>query len=156
MLVQHPSAQVRCCRLTLACTTDKIFACERPQPSKAISHLLHPLFGISGAWQLTENYVYFLDRGLLEAMVNLVDGGSVLEFGAGKGCYTAAFRRRNVPTRAFDGSPQVAALTRGLVQSSDLTVPLSLGAADWVVCLEVPEFAALHLTPYMSSPPLSR
>eukprot|EP00962_Isochrysis_galbana_P047429 scaffold19388_cov116-Isochrysis_galbana.AAC.3 len=72
-------------------------------------------------------------------MVSLVGGGSVLEFGAGKGCYTAAFRRRGVPTRAFDGSRQVAALTHGLVQSSDLTVALSLGPSDWVVCLEVAE-----------------
>eukprot|EP00967_Tisochrysis_lutea_P134519 scaffold237658_cov35-Tisochrysis_lutea.AAC.3 len=95
--------------------------------------------GISGAWELTDNYVYFLDRGLLDAMVDLIDGGDVLEFGAGKGCYTAAFRRKGVSVRAFDGSPQVASLTHGLVQSSDLTSPLRLGRADWVVCLEVAE-----------------
>ena len=79
--------------------------------------------------------MYFLDRGLLAAMIKLVDEGSVLEFGAGKGCYTAAFLRHGVPTRAFDGSAQVAALTRGLVKSSDLTVLLSFGPSDWVVCL---------------------
>jgi len=72
-------------------------------------------------------------------MAKLVDGGSVLEFGAGKGCYTAALLRRGVPTRAYDGSPQVAAMTHGLVESADLTVPLRLGPSDWVVCLEVAE-----------------
>ena len=102
--------------------------------------------GISGAWELTDNYVYFLDRGLLDAMVDLIDGGDVLEFGAGKGCYTAAFRRKGVSVRAFDGSPQVASLTHGLVQSSDLTSPLRLGRADWVVCLEVAEHIPRELS----------
>lgn len=93
----------------------------------------------TGAWELTESYVYFLDRGLLAAMVGLFEGGSVLEFGAGKGCYTAAFRLRGLAARGYDGSPQVAALTDGLVQSADLTVPHALDPADWVVCLEVAE-----------------
>ncbi|EOD30560.1 hypothetical protein EMIHUDRAFT_456540 [Emiliania huxleyi CCMP1516] len=37
----------------------------------------------TGAWELTETYTYFLDRGLTAAIAHLVDGGSVLEFGAG-------------------------------------------------------------------------
>ena len=95
----------------------------------------------SGAWRLeATNYTYFMDRGLVLALANLFAGGSVIELGAGKGCYSAALRRAGVPSvRAFDGAPGVGAMTRGLVQTADLTTKLGLGVADWVLCLEVAE-----------------
>ena len=95
----------------------------------------------SGAWRLqAANYTYFMDRGLVSALAKSFAGGSVLELGAGKGCYSAALRRAGLPSvRAIDGAPGVAEMTHGLVQTADLTAELRLGAADWVLCLEVAE-----------------
>ena len=53
----------------------------------------------SGAWRLeASNYTYFMDRGLVAALAKQFVGGSVVEFGAGKGCYTAALRRAGLPS----------------------------------------------------------
>jgi len=95
----------------------------------------------SGAWRLqATNYTYFMDRGLVAALAKQFAGGSVLELGAGKGCYSAALRRAGLPSvRAIDGAPGVAEMTGGLVHTADLTSELQLGAADWVLCLEVAE-----------------
>ena len=95
----------------------------------------------SGAWRLqSANYTYFMDRGLVSALAKQFAGGSVVEFGAGKGCYAAALRRAGLPSvRAFDGAPGVAEMTHGQVQTADLTAELRLGAAEWVLCLEVAE-----------------
>ena len=96
----------------------------------------------SGAWKLqAANYTYFMDRGLVSALAKQFAGGSVLELGAGKGCYSAALRRTGLMTgvRAIDGAPGVAEMTGGLVHTADLTAELQLGAADWVLCLEVAE-----------------
>ena len=96
----------------------------------------------SGAWRLqAANYTYFMDRGLVSALAKHFAGGSVLELGAGKGCYSAALRRTGLMTgvRAIDGAPGVAEMTGGLVHTADLTAELQLGAADWVLCLEVAE-----------------
>ena len=96
----------------------------------------------SGAWRLqATNYTYFMDRGLVAALAKQFAGGSVLELGAGKGCYSAALKRTGLMTgvRAIDGAPGVAEMTGGLVHTADLTTELQLGAADWVLCLEVAE-----------------
>ena len=96
----------------------------------------------SGAWRLqAANYTYFMDRGLVSALAKHFAGGSVLELGAGKGCYSAALRRTGLMTgvRAIDGAPGVAEMTGGLVHTADLTAEMQLGAADWVLCLEVAE-----------------
>ena len=64
-----------------------------------------------GAWRLqAANYTYFMDRGLVSALAKHFAGGSVLELGAGKGCYSAALRRTGLMTgvRAIDGAPGVA------------------------------------------------
>ena len=96
--------------------------------------------GATGAWTLEESYTYFLDKGLARALAALFGRGSVLEFGAGKGCYVAALRRAGYTSlRAYDGAPGVERLTGGLVQRADLTARLSFGPSDWVLCLEVAE-----------------
>jgi len=41
--------------------------------------------------------------------------------------------------RAFDGAPNVATLTGGLVQRADLSKDLSVPPAEWVLCLETAE-----------------
>eukprot|EP00966_Prymnesium_polylepis_P158771 3669804-Prymnesium_polylepis.1 len=98
-----------------------------------------------GGWQLQASYTYFLDRGLAGELSKLVAGHSVVELGAGMGCYTGALRdagRRGAgphDMRGFDGAPGVAELSEGLVGEADLTTRLALGASDWVLSLEVAE-----------------
>ena len=99
--------------------------------------------GSTGAWTVTEEFTHFLDRGLVEALARHFRDSSVLELGAGTGCYTSALRRAGIPVRAYDGGPGIAELTRGLVHTADLTSDLTLQlgkkSADWVLCLEVGE-----------------
>ena len=64
---------------------------------------------------------------------------SVLELGAGFGCYTDYLLRANVSAIAFDGVAEVHNLTGGLVSYADLTARLDLGTADWVLNLAVAE-----------------
>jgi len=101
----------------------------------------------SGAWELSPTYTYFLDRGIVRELTRLFEGSSVIELGAGKGCYADSLRRARTPSadvpgitvRAFDGASNVAALTGGLVQTADLTKDLSAPRAEWVLCLETAE-----------------
>ena len=98
--------------------------------------------GASGAWQLTANYTYFIDRGLVNAIASQATGKSVIEFGSGMGCYIGALKDSDKLSWAdgYDGSPTIATLTQGLVGHADLTDPkLKLGCADMVLCLEVAE-----------------
>ena len=90
----------------------------------------------------------FLDRGLAAGLTSLFAGASVVELGAGKGCYAAALRRApparpgasRIGVRAFDGAPNVANLTGGLVTQADLTRPLvATPPGEWVLCLETAE-----------------
>jgi hypothetical protein len=93
----------------------------------------------SGAWLLAPTYTYFLDRGLAAELTKLFAGASVTELGAGKGCYAAELRRSpprhpgesRIAVRAFDGAPNVASITGGLVQR--------LAPSEWVLCLETAE-----------------
>ena len=66
------------------------------------------------------------------------------QLGAGKGCYADTLRRSprrraGATVRAFDGAPNVGALTGGLVERADLTAPLMQPPAEWVLCLETAE-----------------
>ena len=102
----------------------------------------------TGAWVLAPTYTYFLDRGLADSLVNLFAGASVVELGAGKGCYADHLRRAppkklgasRIGVRAFDGAPNVANITGGLVHRADLTRPmLETPPSEWVLCLETAE-----------------
>mmetsp|Transcript_6789 Transcript_6789/g.17613 ORF Transcript_6789/g.17613 Transcript_6789/m.17613 type:complete len:290 (-) Transcript_6789:162-1031(-) len=101
----------------------------------------------SGAWELSPTYTYFLDRGIVRELTRIFASSSVIELGAGKGCYADALRRAppirmgapQIAVRAFDGAPSVADLTGGLVQRADLSKELRVPPADWVLCLETAE-----------------
>jgi len=69
----------------------------------------------------------------------------MIEFGAGKGCYTEALRSSGKLTSVdgYDGSANIATLTSGLVHTADLTTKLDLGCADYVLSFEVAE----HIPP---------
>ena len=57
----------------------------------------------TGAWMLAPTYTYFLDRGLAGSLAKLFAGTSVVEVGAGKGCYADFLRR--APLQQPDASP---------------------------------------------------
>jgi len=127
----QPICQVTFGRAVCMRGNDSVKCPERPQAGAVP--------GQTGAWELPESYVYFMDRGLVGELKRLVGGGAVIEFGAGKGCYAAALRAEGVEVRAFDGSPHIANQTDGLVQTADLTTALHVGQAPWVLCLETAE-----------------
>ena len=70
---------------------------------------------------------------------------SVNDFGAGVGQYGHALRAVNssIDWRGFDGAGNVETYTNRFVRFFDLTLPLSLPKADWVLSLEVGE----HMQP---------
>lgn len=112
------------------------FPCRAPAAQEAVP-------GTAGAWSLSPKYTYMVDLGLVSALGVFFRSSSVIELGAGKGCYTALLRSAGLDARGFDGAPQVARLTDGLVQTADLTEPLVAPPADFVLCLEVAE----HIPP---------
>lgn len=66
---------------------------------------------------------------------------SVADFGAGVGQYGHELRSRYLMARwqGYDGAGDVKNFTRGFVSFVDLTIPLALPRADWVLSLEVGE-----------------
>ena len=66
---------------------------------------------------------------------------SILDLGAGVGQYGHALRSLDSGTRwmGFDGSGNVEEMSDGLVGFGDLTIPLALPRADYVMSLEVAE-----------------
>ena len=92
----------------------------------------------TGAWALADDYVYYMDRGLVGALVKLLSGRSVVELGAGRGCYTRALLRHGVAASGYDGAPDIVRQTRGLIGRADLTTELgTLGCADYAMSFEV-------------------
>ncbi|KAL1519237.1 hypothetical protein AB1Y20_003496 [Prymnesium parvum] len=66
---------------------------------------------------------------------------SLNDFGAGVGQYGAALKAIDASFRwrGYDGAGNVENWTKGMVNWFDLTIPLSLPRADWVLALEVAE-----------------
>ncbi|CAE7421230.1 unnamed protein product [Symbiodinium necroappetens] len=98
----------------------------------------------SGVWGFRSCHrTYLLDVGLAHHMGLTFAKSSVLEFGAGCGCYTSYLRdvAHAESVTAYDGIPNIRNLTRGLVSEADLTVNLSslIRAHDWTLCTEVTE-----------------
>eukprot|EP01062_Namystynia_karyoxenos_P033986 TRINITY_DN2492_c0_g1_i5.p2 TRINITY_DN2492_c0_g1~~TRINITY_DN2492_c0_g1_i5.p2 ORF type:complete len:304 (+),score=102.50 TRINITY_DN2492_c0_g1_i5:68-913(+) len=103
------------------------------------SHHVAPRPGDSGAWGLDENYAYFIDLSLAEALSKTFANSSVMELGAGKGCYSAYMTAKGVRVTSVDGAPGITRLTNGAVTQHDLTIPAKWAPRDWVMCLEVAE-----------------
>lgn len=64
---------------------------------------------------------------------------SMLDFGAGVGQYGHSLlsHDRHYQWMGYDGAGNVEEVTNGFVRFLDLTIPLSLPRADWVLSLEV-------------------
>merc|ERR1712176_670788 len=78
----------------------------------------------SGAWVLMSCHArYFRDKGLLKALIDLLQDASVVEFAAGCGCYTGALldSGRISSILALDGVANIGNLTSSLVQTADVT-----------------------------------
>lgn len=92
---------------------------------------------------------YVMDWGLAAAIAQLwvykhgTENIDILELGAGCGCYTEYLQWLGFRVRAYDGVPNIAKLSGGLVVQADLSKPQKFSPADWVLTLEVAE----HILP---------
>jgi len=93
----------------------------------------------TGAWIISEQYEYLLDYDLANRLVTFFRNSSVIEFGAGTGRYTSYLKNEGINIRGYDGVENISELSKGLVQSLDLTKPVELEPSEWVLCLEVAE-----------------
>lgn len=106
------------------------------------------------AFVIPNNHLVASSR-LVSAILTLIDNekvASVNDFGAGVGQYKEAIlhqdngqnilpdrKRPKVEWKSYDGAGNVYEYTKGFVNYFDLTLPLELPKADWVVALEVGE-----------------
>ena len=96
------------------------------------------------SYSLPQNHVE-ADAIVVDVLHRLLNQGSrrqsVNDFGAGVGQYGRALRSLDPETRwrGYDGAGDVDEATGGFVRFFDLTIPLSLPRADWVLSLEVGE-----------------
>lgn len=90
---------------------------------------------------------YAADGGVVAVLADLLlrSNQSIADLGAGVGEYGHALLSIDgrVDWRGYDGAGNVEAFTGGFVRFVDLTIPLSLPKADWVLSLEVGE----HIPP---------
>lgn len=81
-----------------------------------------------------------LDLAISSALCAVAgQGASVLDLGCGLGHYQKSIEKCGLSWRGFDGSANIEAATGGRVHFSDLSVPIDVGVADWVLSLEVGE-----------------
>jgi 2-polyprenyl-3-methyl-5-hydroxy-6-metoxy-1,4-benzoquinol methylase len=86
----------------------------------------------------SKGYQYILDPGVLGFYSKYLTN-SVLEIGAGTGCYTQALRRSGLRVDAYEGASNIEELTGGSIKQADLTRNFRATPRDWVVCTEVGE-----------------
>jgi hypothetical protein len=108
-------------------------------PSSTRSSSTSPKVASSGGWSTGSNYTYLLDEKLVLAIATLIgQTSSIIELGAGSGCYISALRRAGVQhAREYDYN--AAGRSEGLVRHANLAERQKLGAEDWALSLEVGE-----------------
>jgi hypothetical protein len=97
-----------------------------------------------GYWIGEESVAHqFFDSDLAEAVADFfVQEGarSVVDFGCGTGEYIRVILDHQIPCEGCDGNPDTPALTKGLGQVLDFSVPVDLEKRfDWVLSLETGE-----------------
>eukprot|EP00928_Gymnodinium_smaydae_P041316 TRINITY_DN2797_c0_g1_i5.p1 TRINITY_DN2797_c0_g1~~TRINITY_DN2797_c0_g1_i5.p1 ORF type:complete len:327 (-),score=36.04 TRINITY_DN2797_c0_g1_i5:236-1168(-) len=98
----------------------------------------------NGAFVLdTCKLVHILDEGLATGLLDIFNGGSILELGAGCGCFSYFWKSHGLKQSSYDGTANIAELTHSLVRTADLRKPLEEDVYDWVLSLEVGE----HIPP---------
>jgi len=100
-----------------------------------------PKVGDAGRWIIQPNYAYVIDRGLASALAMIFSRKSVLELGAGQGCYTKALyeTRALKNITAIEGAENIEELSGGAIKQADLSKPFETDVVDWVLCTEVGE-----------------
>jgi len=98
----------------------------------------------SGGYNLlTCHRVHYLDYSLGAALAQLLNPTkpkTLIDFGAGCGCYASLLQYLGFQVTALDGTPKISSLTNGLVQEADFVKSLDhLHVADWVMSMEVGE-----------------
>ena len=99
-----------------------------------------------GLWVLDGSLVRGMTRWFLQTHSRRFEAPliSVGDFGAGGGHYAQSLNATGlVLAHAFDGTPNIAAITQGRVQFLDLTNSIPPMLFDWVISLEVAE----HIPP---------
>ena len=98
-------------------------------------------------YRSAREYPYRADATIVRQLELLLRRGngehlSLNDFGAGVGEYGHALQSlytHRVRWRGYDGAGNVEDFTGGFVRWFDLSIPLALARADWVMCLEVGE-----------------
>jgi len=115
----------------------------KPEKVECLQSTKRPTVDSSGAWILPPKYMYYFDQSFANAVIDRVISGSVLELGAGLGCYTTYFHGSGKISKitGYEGAANVESISQGLIKQADLTKKQNFGydSYDWVVCMEVAE-----------------
>jgi len=97
----------------------------------------------TGAWHGNANELHAFDLNLANALAAIFKGNTVIDLGCGQGRYVNIFNRKGIRAVGCDGNPVTGVLPNCKVH--DLTTPLNVPAADYVLSLEVGEHIPPHL-----------
>lgn len=99
--------------------------------------------------QIPKSHMLPSDK-LLETLYGFIESEeikSINDFGAGIGQYGVSLRRKfqeKLLYRGYDGAGDVEIYTLGFVKYYDLTIPMKLPVADWVMSFEVGHLIPVH------------
>lgn len=99
----------------------------------------------TGIW-LDNDQTHWFDPDLATALGRffMQNGNSVVDLGCGRGEYVQSLREIGLECKGYDGNPQTPALSDGLGEVLDLSIPVTLPRFDWVLSLEVGEHIPRH------------
>lgn len=90
-----------------------------------------------GFWRDGEGHCF--DESLADALASFFPPhASVLDLGCGRGDYVRHLRERDIACIGVDGNPMTPLFNPTCI-TADLTKPLLMPSADWILCLEVGE-----------------
>lgn len=104
----------------------------------------------TGAWTTTRNEAHEFDAGLSEALTAFLKKQSVIDFGCGAGRYVHQLAEVT-DCRGYDGNPHTPQITAGKCECLDISQPVQVNPADWVLCLEVAEHLPAEYEPTLLS-----
>lgn len=84
------------------------------------------------------------DDGLAKMLGEFLGGYSVIDFGCGDGRYVHDINAAGGNCRGYDGNPLTPSIAGDQCFVQDLSQPVDVGAADWVLSLETGEHVPAH------------
>jgi hypothetical protein len=153
----HRAAQ-RACSNTTRSQPSGGWCLARPSELRAPVYCCGRLYPVNSSRGVERRYYlpshhYPPDARILRWLHELLHGDgntlSLIDMGAGVGQYCSALLGldRRVRCASYDGAGNVAEITNGFVTWVDMTTPLTLPRADWVMSLEVGEHIPNHFEP---------